>query len=141
MSLQDFKVPTEEVAFRGGVLVLRGLALNDISTLVRDYLAELNVLFAMYGNEETRETALAESARFAITIIKETPNIVAQMIVLASDEPQEHLHIAARLPLPIQTECVRKIIELTFEEAGGAKKFLDSLVGLVGGMMPTNLTA
>jgi hypothetical protein len=36
----------------------------------------------------------------------------------------------------VQVECIRKIIELTFEEAGGAKKFLDSLVGMVKVMGP-----
>jgi hypothetical protein len=139
MALHDFMVVTEEVSFRGGRFALRGLALNDVSELVRNHLPELNKLFQLYDNEETRENALAESARFAITIVRETPIMVAKMIALAADEPQA-VDVAARLPLPVQVECVRKIIELTFEEAGGAKKFLDSVMSLVGGMIPANLT-
>jgi len=135
MSLQDFKIHTEEVTFRGGSFALRGLALNDVAALIREHLDELNKLFHLYDNEETRETALAESARFAITIVREAPHLAALMIALAADEP-EAVNVAERLPLPNQVECIRKIIELTFEEAGGAKKFLDSLVDLVGGMTP-----
>jgi hypothetical protein len=137
MALHDFKVVTEEVSFRGGRFALRGLALNDVSDLVRNNLSELNKLFQLYDNEGTREQALAESARFAITIVRETPNMVSKMIALAADEP-EAIAVAARLPLPVQVECMRKIIELTFEEAGGAKKFLDSVMSLVGGMIPAS---
>ena len=139
MALHDFTVVSEEVSFRGGRIALRGLALNDVSELVRNHLPELNKLFQLYDKEETREQALAESARFAITIVRETPIMVAKMIALAADEPQS-VDIAGRLPLPVQVECIRKIIDLTFEEAGGAKKFLDSVMSLVGGMIPANLT-
>jgi len=137
MTLKEFQIATRSVSFRGGSLDVRGLALNDISHLIRDYLAELNTLFTLYEKEETRETAAAQSVQFAVTIIRETPNLVAQLIVLATDSTQDELHIAQRLPIPVQTELLRTVIELTFEEAGGAKKFLDSLVELVTNLRPT----
>lgn len=136
MSLADFSINKVKVDFRGGSLELRGLALEDISVLVRHYLPELNALFDMYDTPETRDTAISQSGAFAIKIIKEAPELVAQLIVLAADEPQEHIDIARRLPLPIQVECVRAVIDLTFEEAGGAKKFLDSLMGMVTNLRP-----
>jgi hypothetical protein len=139
MSLKDFVIRKEQVAFRGGVLEVRGLALNDVTVLIRDHLTELSRLFELYDNDETRNTAMAESAKFAIELIKESPQVVASMIALSSDEPSL-VNVAAQLPLPVQVETVRKIIELTFEEAGGAKKFLDSLVELVSGVMPLRLT-
>lgn len=140
MSLKDFQIATRSVAFRGQSLVIRGLALNDISHLIREYLAEINTLFGLYEKEETRETAAAQSVQFAVTIIKETPNLVAQLIVLATDSPQDTLEIAERLPIPVQTELIRQVIELTFEEAGGAKKFIDSLVELVTSLRPATST-
>jgi ParB-like chromosome segregation protein Spo0J len=140
MALKDFAIRKDKVSFQGGVLELRGLALIDVSVLVRNHMDELNRLLGLYDNEQTRATALAEAANFAIALVKESPQIVAQMIALASDEPDE-IAVAERLPLPVQVEAMRKIIEMTFEEAGGAKKFLDSLLTMVGGMMPVHLTA
>lgn len=140
MTLKDFQIATRSVSFRGGSLDVRGLALNDISHLIREYLTEINTLFGMYENEATRDTAAAQSVQFAVTIIKETPNLVAQLIVLATDSTQDELHLAERLPIPVQTELIRQIIELTFEEAGGAKKFLDSLVTLVTSLRPATAT-
>jgi hypothetical protein len=142
MALSDFQVARKPVLFRGEPLIeVRGLALNDISFLIRDHLDQLNALFDMYDKPETRESALVESAQFAITLIKQAPDLVAQMIVLAADEQQSMLDVARKLPLPTQVEAVRAIIELTFEEAGGAKKFIDSLMSLVSGVMPMGSTA
>ena len=138
MSLATFQIAREEVNFQGGSLSLRGLSLNDISFLIKDYLAELDNLFKMYAKEDQRETALAESGKFAITIVRECPQMAAQMIVLAGDEDQSLMTIALKLPLPVQVEAVRKIFELTFLEAGGAKKFVDSLTGMVMAMRPTS---
>jgi hypothetical protein len=136
MSLKDFKIASDVVTFRGGSLELRGLSLNDFSVLMRGYLPELNNLFKLYEDEATRENAISQSVKFATTLVQETPQMVAQMIVLCADEDQSLLSVAARLPITVQVECIRKIIELTFEEAGGAKKFLDSLVGMVKTMGP-----
>lgn len=136
MSLADIQIPRDEVTFRGESLSFRGLSLNDFSTLMRGHMEELSTLFDMYDNAETRDTAISQSAHFAIKIVKEAPNMVAQLIVLASDSPQEHIEHAKRFPLPLQVECVRCIINVTFEEAGGAKKFLDSLMGMVTNLRP-----
>lgn len=136
MSLSDFAINRDKVDFRGGSLELRGLALEDFSVLLRNHLPEMNALFDMYDNDETRETAISQAGAFALKIIKEAPDMVATMIVLAGDEPAELIDIARKLPLPVQVECVRKIIDLTFEESGGAKKFLDNLMGMIGGLRP-----
>lgn len=140
MSLQDFNVVREVVPFQGGSLDVRGLSLNDITFLVRDYLDELNTLFSLYEKEETRETATAQAVTFAIRIVQETPRLVAQLIVLAGDADQSLISKAETLPLPVQIEALRRIIELTFEEAGGAKKFIDSLVGMIASLRPKTAT-
>jgi len=139
MSLKDFVIHKEQVSFRGGVLEVRGLALNDVTVIARDHLAELDRLFNLYDSDVTRNAAMSESAAFAVKLIQESPQLVATMIALACDDPAS-VDKAQCLPLPVQVETVRKIIELTFEEAGGAKKFFDSLVELVSGVMPLRLT-
>lgn len=135
MSLKDFVIHKEPVTFRGVVLAeVRGLALNDVTILIRGHLNELKKLFDLYDNEATRQTAMSEAARYAITILQEAPELAATMIALACDEPDQ-VAKAACLPLPVQVELVRKIIGVTFEEAGGAKKFLDSVVSMASGLI------
>lgn len=135
MSLKDFHIHREEVTFVGGTMLLRGLALNDISYLVSGYLPELEKLFKMYDSEEQRATALQESVKFATTVVRESPLLVAQLIALACDEPDQ-TEVAGKLPLPVQVEAIRKIFEITFIEAGGAKNFVDNMVALVKANRP-----
>lgn len=136
MSLANYQIQREEVTFMGGSLSLRGLSLNDISALMFNYLDQLEHLFGMYSDEEQKETAMQESAKFAVTIVRECPKMVAQLIILAGDEPQELFEIAERLPIPVQVEAIRKVFELTFLESGGAKKFVDGIVAVVRANRP-----
>jgi hypothetical protein len=142
MALKDFTIRREEMRFQGGVVLMRGLALNDITHLLREHLAELNTLFKLYEKEDTRDTAIAQSINFATTIVMKTPELAATAITLACDEidSPEALDVARKLPFPTQVEMIRKIIELTFEEAGGLKKFIDSLVGTIQTLRPASLT-
>lgn len=134
MSLKDFVIPRKTVTCQGGDLSVRGLSLNDVSFVMRDYLGELENLYRTYrADEEAQKTvAVAEGVKFAITVVKESPKLVAQLIVMASDEEQQLFDIALKMPITSQVEILRTIFELTFEEAGGAKKFVDSLAAMVG---------
>lgn len=137
MSLATYAIQREEVTFMGGSLMLRGLSLNDISSLMYNYLDQLERLFGMYSDEAQQETAMQEGAKFAVTILRECPKMAAQLIVLAGDEPQELLSIAEQLPIPVQVEAIRKVFDLTFADAGGAKKFVDGIVAVVRANRPT----
>lgn len=137
MSLKDFVVASQVVSFKGGSLNLRGLSLNDISTLARDYLPEIEKLFGMYASEEQRENALSESVKFAATVVREAPAMIGQLIAMAGDDLGS-ASTAMRLPLPVQMHAIRIIFEMTFEEAGGAKKFFDSMMGLMRVIQPTS---
>ena len=137
MSLKNFEIARKEVSYRGQALQVRGFSLNDISMCMRDYLPELAKLFDMYSVEEQRDNALQESAKFAITIVRESPLLVARMITMAADDDSdESFDIALKLPITFQVEVLRVVFELTFEEAGGAKKFIDSLVATVQAQAP-----
>jgi len=148
MSLKDFQVRSEVVAFRGGSLTFRGLSLNDVSYLIGNYMPEVTKLFQMYAKEEQREAAIAESMKFATTVVRETPLLVSELMVLVSIDDEADLgdaatrdmllSIAKKLPLPVQVESIKKIFELTFEEAGGAKKFIDSVMEMTKVMAPTS---
>jgi len=139
MALTDVYIPRRDVPFRDTSFSVRGLSLIDVSALMQTHLEQIDHLFKLYDADETREQALGEAARFGVTIVRETPSMVGLLIALAADEPSA-VEKANRLPLAVQVEALRNIIELTFEEAGGAKKFLDMVVEMVRGMMPKRST-
>lgn len=136
MSLANFTPATDVVLFRGKPLTtVRGLSLDDIAILMRENLSDLDQLLKLYAETDDR-IAVAATAQFAISVAKEMPQLVARTICLASDEPDAEDN-ARRLPIPTQIDALMKIIKLTFEDAGGAKKFFESLMQLVKTVAPT----
>lgn len=143
MPLLDFEIRKEPVTYQGKVTEVRGIALFDITTLVRHHLADMNKLFDMYDKPEQRNLALAQTAEFALRIVDEVPDLVAALIIRACDEDESDEKVVAhvrRLPIGLQVELVRKIIELTVEDAGGAKKLFDNLVKMMRTVTPETET-
>lgn len=139
MSLKDFQIHREAVTYRGVSVHVRGIAPKDITHLIRGHLTELNTLFEMYSKEETKQTAIAQSVAFAGRIVSELPDFAVHLIMAAADEDmddEETFDHVMKFPIPLQIELVRKIADITFEEAGGAKKFIDSIVDMVNTLRP-----
>lgn len=116
-------------------LMLRGISLDDVTGLLGTHLPEIEKIFEMYNKPDVSEHAMAETLKTAVVIVKDAPNIVGQMIARCADEP-DMSDVARTLPVDIQIECIEKILTLTFEEAGGAKKFGDKMLGLVAMIRP-----
>jgi hypothetical protein len=138
----DFVVPKTTVTFGAATVDVRGVALDDITFLLRDHLVEVNRLMAMYEDEEKRKTAIAQAATFAVTLISEAPELCHLLIARCADEavtPEVIAHVAT-FPLGLQVELVQAIWTLTVEEAGGAKKLIDKFMGLVTQVRPATLT-
>lgn len=139
--LTDFEIIREEVSYRGASVQVRGLALFDITALVPQHLDQMNKLFDLYksSDELVQNVAAAESVKFALKLVHDAPDLVASMIVRACDEDEtpgvkEHV---MRLPIGFQIELARKIIDLTFAEAGGAKKLFDNLMMMATQIRPS----
>lgn len=137
MSLADVVIPTREVTLGESRVMVRGISLNDVSALLRDHLVELSTLFDLYDDEETRETAMAAGASFAIKLVQEAPDMAAMCIILLTDSPASDLPKARKFPLGWQVELIRVALEVTFEEAGGGKKFLDKMMAMVRNVRPS----
>lgn len=139
MSLADYEIRYEEVTFQGKVVdKVRGIALNDIASLIRDHLLELNRVFDMY-EKEGGEVAVMQAAAFALKMVEEVPDLVDSIIIAATDavdEPGLRSKLK-RLPIGLTIEVMRKIIEITVEDAGGAKKLLDNIAMTVRTMRPS----
>lgn len=139
-SLLDFVIRKEPVSYRGVDVLVRGLALFDITELIRRHLGDMTTVFDAYkkAGEDAQKNALADSMVFAVKLVQDVPDLVIAMIIRATDEAetQELVDHTARLPLDLQVELIRKIIDMTFEEAGGAKKLFDKLKMMAITVMP-----
>ena len=139
MGLADYKPKVASVSLpgSGGDITVRGLSLDDIAVLMNEHLTDIDGLVAIHANSMTQDARVEEMARFAISIAKDAPALVANVIALAADEPGQVAN-ARRLPLPVQVEILKKILTLTFEEAGGFPKFVESLTMMMAGMKMGN---
>lgn len=136
MSLADFQPARESVTFNGGEFSVRGLALDDVTVLMRHHMSDVDKLVeAFSSNDSTPEYAAKIAAQHIVTLVKEAPGLVANLIALASDEP-DSVENARRLGIAVQIRALETIAKLTFDEAGGPKKFVESLVALLRGLRP-----
>jgi hypothetical protein len=139
MSLSDFEIRYEEVMYQGRVATsVRGIALSDITSLIRGHLLEMNKVFELYEQEGSNDVAAMRAAEFALKLVDEVPDLVESIIIAATDETDtpELRATLRKLPIGLTIEVMRKIIEITVEDAGGAKKLLDNIVMTVRTMRP-----
>lgn len=130
MSLSDYVPQRVTVPLRGGSLQVRGLALDDVTILLQNHLPDLDTLFDLYQEAQTDHTKVSDTAKYAVQIIKQAPGLVANMIALAADEPDQ-VEKARVLPIAAQQKALMEILRISFEEAGGPKKFFASLMGIL----------
>ncbi len=143
MQLSTFDIPVREVKFRSGTLYVRGVATADITMLLSDHLDQLNNIFGLYGldgdkaPDEAQQTAIVSNAlQFAINLVAKSPELVAKLITNCTEGLP--IELVRQMPAPVQVDAIRAIFDLTFEEHGGAKKFLGSVLNLVAAMRPAS---
>lgn len=139
MSLADFVIRKEDVMYQGVVATsVRGIALRDITELLHDHLVEMNHVFKLYEQEGDKNVAAMKGAEFALKLVNDVPDLVESFIVQATDETDTPAlrETLRKLPIGLMVEIIRKIIDITTEDAGGAKKLLDNLMGMVRTIQP-----
>lgn len=135
MALSDFKPETRTVSGRGYSFDVRGLGMNDIASMMRTHMDDLENVFKLYEQHSGDEITTVALGRFALALVKDAPGLTAHAIALASDEPQA-VENAARLPFMAQVSALKEIGQLTFVEIGGVKKLIENLDGLLNGLRP-----
>lgn len=133
MSLSDYTVPTAVVALSGGQVEVRGLSLEDLAILLRNHMGDLDKLILTFAHEVRSDVAISALVQHAVPVIREAPGLVSNLIALAADAPDE-VDKVRRMSLAAKQKIIEKIAELTFEEAGGAKKFFASLSVMMTGL-------
>lgn len=138
MSLKAYKPETEAVKLgKSGAFNVRGMSTRDISKLLREHMEDIELMFGIYENMSAAGSDSAFVDRVIGHLITEMPLLATKIIVIASDEgefDEEALANVEKLPLPIQMDALLKVMKLTFEEVGGVKKFMQTVMTMLAGM-------
>ena len=126
MALKDFVLPTEEVQLPdGSTFAVRGLSLEDITTLISKHGPVLEQFFRRYADNQD-----ANPMEVGMGLIEQAPALVAQIIAIAADEPDAADRVR-KFPLTVQQDALEKLGKLTFDASGGPKKFVEAVIRLV----------
>lgn len=126
MALSDLVIPTKEIRIGKTSISVRGLGFDDVAILISNNRKSLEQAIEMFGGSSDAQAAMAS---VATKLLIELPDLVAQVIACACDEPGEAKKVR-RLSAPIQLEAILAIGQLTFEETGGVKKFAEQVADI-----------
>lgn len=140
MALSNYTPESRVVQLKGGSFTIEGLSLEHVSVLVREHLPDLEALFNLFQQSEA--VTDADFTKIAMSVVSQAPGFAANVIALASSEPNAAPQ-AAKLPFPVQVDLIVQIGDLTFSEVGGVKKSVELVVALLQRNKPmlTKMTA
>lgn len=134
MGLKDLKLLRNTVEIPGGeTFSVRGLSYVDLTHLLGKHGAVLSEFFQVVvsGNAQ----AMAEDfGTLAGNVVMQAPAMAADIICMATDEPDDPdaYAVALSLPFPAQTDALSKIGKLTFATEEDVKKFLLAAKAVLG---------
>lgn len=131
MALPEYKPASHVIKLKGAPFTVRGLSLSDVTYLVNNHLPEMEKISDLY--EEHKGNVITEAAmkKIMLRLLTEIPTVASEIIACAADAPGEG-HRVMNYPAPVQIESLFAIAQLTFEEVGGVKKFIESLSSTLG---------
>jgi hypothetical protein len=129
MALADFQPETREIQAGGGQsFAVKGLALTQITVLIREHFPDLDAILMLF--QEAGETPTVSSLQTVIlSIVSQAPGLAANLIALAAGEGDARQ--AEKLPLGVQIKALQEIGELTFTEVGSVGKLLGAIAALM----------
>lgn len=128
MGLNNYTPERHEFVLKGGSFHVRGLSLEDVSRLVNHHLPDLEALFDLFSSGQLDSDSNLRP--LVMSLVREAPGLAANLIALASDEPDSAKQ-AATLPAPVQIDAILKIGDMTFSEVGGIKKGMEGIAALL----------
>lgn len=148
MGLKDYAPATQTIQLPGDdTFVVRGLALQDITVLLRSHYDTAARLFDKYVGEaaQTAADAAVPEAKFGpgnmkaviLDALQAAPSMLSDVIAVAADEPELGPQVA-RLPLGVQVEAIEAIIRLTLEAEGGMEKLIETVEKLTSSLAGTD---
>lgn len=134
MGLADYQPETRVIPFKGGSFEVRGITLNDFTSLVRTHMPDLEAIFDLGSNVIGGKVELDDNdlTQLILALVEQAPGLVANLICLAAGETDDKaVENAAHLPFPIQAKALFEIADVTFSEVGGIKNAVESVAGLM----------
>lgn len=130
------------------VCTVRGLTPHDIIKIIAENpvdadtvlssLAEKAGDIANSGNvsaDAVADALQSDMASFGQIVMK-VPDLIAKVIAVACDSPEDWQHVRANLVIPLQFEIVQEIARLTFIDPPAFRRFLGNVMALIGQSNP-----
>ena len=137
MGLRDYKPRTTKIVTddgQGAELELRGLSVEDLTTLAATLGPQMAMLFssamkqAHDAQDNPEDLENFDISLAIVSALKDVPELVAACIALASDDyTEETVSLARRLPVPDQVAAIEAIFALTFRSESEVKKLMESV--------------
>jgi hypothetical protein len=131
--LSEYQTPRVDVPLgQDQVVSLRGLNLDDFALLLQDHLEPISKAVQLWQQSKQDIYTSKNMQGFLMSIIKDFPGLVTEVISIAADEPDAK---KVKLGLGFQTSAIAAISKLTLEEAGGLGNLFASLAALARGAL------
>lgn len=142
MALKDILPALEEkVVFANGEFSVRGLSLFDVTQIMtfhQETLRDIGENFVAFNEGDIRLLNPGLGADFTTALIRFSPTIAAHIIAQAEVRPDDEppaFAVAIKLPFDVQVDALNKIIKLTFQTEGGAKKVMETVAAAFTGIV------
>jgi hypothetical protein len=132
MKLADYVIPREKINLPGkpvdGVkpfFEVRGLCLDDMTFLVQRHLGPITRALKLWQEQREDVIRTGNLGQFVMTLAKDFPDLMGEVISAAADELDEGATAKARqLPIATQIAALTAISRLSMEDAGGLGNLL-----------------
>ena len=144
MKLSDYTPETTKVPVgKQGHLEVRGLSFIDVTTLLRKHQSDMEIMFSLYesASASTGKDNLGDT--LILKLLADAPMLAGEIICVATGDPEATSEQARALPFPTQVLALVSVLKLTFEEVGGVKNFLGTLMPMMSGIgikVPADVT-
>lgn len=142
----DFQVERKKIEWNGQFAAeVRGLTPQDIMRVIAENPVEADAVFEAL-EEDAREhlsddSLSADQIAGALEagasksfgkVLTKAPGLVAKVIAVACDSPDQWEMVRDRFVVPLQFECAQEIARLTFIDPPGFRRFVGNVMALVG---------
>jgi len=141
----DFQIERKDITWNGVVAcTVRGLTPHDILGIIAENPLQADQLFDKIEGglkdqvaEDTPEDEIAnvlqkQAADSLRDVLTTMPDMVAKVIAVACDSPDQWQHVRKNFVLPLQFDTVCEIARLTFVDPPGFRRFVGNVMSLVG---------
>jgi hypothetical protein len=142
---KEFFAPKTEIKHGDVVLCdVRGLTADDIARIVTESAADVETMLTLFEQNDTLKgisqddpesvaLALQSNGKNLFTaLITKVPELVARVIAIAADDPEDWKHVQKNFPLPAQLNALTEAARLTFVDGNGFKAFVGNVMALLG---------